>query len=378
MNILLVTLFPLELNTSVSISNVGLLKGLIQLGHKVTVLVPWMGNNGDKDDASLDLPINILRISGPVYGEHYKLIKNRIIRKLIKELSFLNETTNAYLPYADSIDVPKEYFDVVISTSDPKGSHLFTKRLINRGLQYGQWIQHWGDPLSGDINRRNCYPSWLIQKYEQHIIKQADKVVYVSPFTLHQQQKDIPIYSHKMCFVPLPCNEKVDTMEPIAQSNRLRLSYLGDYLPSTRNILPLYNAVKQLDNVELTIAGISSLRLKDTKNIHVFPRLPMSDVHRIEAESDVLVSVGNLRGTQIPGKIYYIASTQKHILVIVDGDNKDAMKQYINSYDRYVCCDNTVESIQQVLSDIQSVKKEYLIPSILLPINVASAVLSKM
>ena len=40
MKVLFVTLFPLEDNTSVTISNYGLLMGLRELGHEVTILMP--------------------------------------------------------------------------------------------------------------------------------------------------------------------------------------------------------------------------------------------------------------------------------------------------------------------------------------------------
>lgn len=40
MNILLVTLFSLERNTSVSISNINITKGLLALGYKVTWVMP--------------------------------------------------------------------------------------------------------------------------------------------------------------------------------------------------------------------------------------------------------------------------------------------------------------------------------------------------
>lgn len=40
MNVLLVTLFSLERNTSVAISNISITKGLLELGHKLTWVMP--------------------------------------------------------------------------------------------------------------------------------------------------------------------------------------------------------------------------------------------------------------------------------------------------------------------------------------------------
>ena len=40
MRILFVTLYPLEVNTSVTQSNYGLIDGIIKLGHELTILMP--------------------------------------------------------------------------------------------------------------------------------------------------------------------------------------------------------------------------------------------------------------------------------------------------------------------------------------------------
>ena len=135
--------------------------------------------------------------------------------------------------------------------------------------------------------------------------------------------------------------------------------------------MPLYDAVEELDNVQLTIAGISSLKLESTNHITVLPRIPQTQCHQLEAEADVSVTVCNLRGTQIPGKVYYAAATQKHMLVILDGDEKDKLRAYIESFNRYIVCDNNVESIKEALKTIQSAQErvEYQVPKIFLPEN---------
>lgn len=382
MNILFVTLFPLENNTSVTKSNYGILKGLMDLGHHITIMMPKMSTkNGSYDDA-YDLSMcRIVRIGDQPFGElvphvNPKTLWYKVKHKLHKEFDIL-DITKVYLEEADKISIPDDKYDVVISTSDPKTSHLFVKRLIARGLKYDRWIQHWGDPLNGDITRKNCYPDKIIQWYERRIIKSADKVVYVSPFTAETQKRVYPDLVSRIVFVPLPC-EDIKLSNEVATNTKREfvLSYLGDYNLSIRDIRPLYNACKSMPNVKLIVAGHPGPELEQTNNITIYPRLPLTRVREIEDASDVLVSVGNIRGTQIPGKIYYMASTQKHILVIVDGDNKEEMKRYINSYNRYIYCDNTVDSIMMALSNLRSKKAEYSTPSVLLPVNIASAIIS--
>lgn len=373
MKVLFVTLFPLENNTSVTISNYGVLRGLHQLGHDVTILMPQLSLY----PISMPYDLSMFRIER-IKGKSIYQIRTmpekqslgyKLKRKWNKWFNFL-DFTKYYLKCAKSVSILNEHFDLVISTSDPKTTHVFVKKMIDHGLSCSRWIQHWGDPMYGDITRSNCYPNWVVKCYERRIVKWADKVVYVSPFTADMLKAVHPQYKDKIEFVPLPCEELV-TDTPINTNTILKLVYLGDYSPSIRNILPLYDAVKEMSDVQLTIAGSSSLSLENTDSITILPRIPHTQCHQLESEADVLVTVCNLRGTQIPGKVYYAAASQKHMLVILDGDEKDKLKEYVDSFGRYITCENNPESIQKALSDIRSRKDTttYVVPPIFLPKN---------
>lgn len=380
MKVLFVTLFPLEDNTSVTISNYGLLMGLRELGHEVTILMPHYTSD-DSRACEYDLSdFTIERIPGLSFAECRQVkpltILNRIRRKWHKEFDFLDFTAQMLNAVKD-VPVEGRYYDLILSTSDTKTSHVFVQKLIKRGLKYGRWIQHWGDPMNGDITRRNCYPDKIVQWYERRIIKYADKVIYVSPFTAEAQCDAYPDMEDKIDFVPLPCI-KSDS-EPISKVHRkgekLSLVYMGDYSSSIRNIIPLYEACKQMQDVELTIAGISDLQLQSTENITILPRIPHSQAQEIEAQSDVSVIVCNLRGTQIPGKLYYSAAMQKHLLVLVDGDNPEAIMNYLKSFMRYILAENKIESIKSIINALQISPFNYQCPEELQPINVVKKIL---
>ena len=374
MKVLFVTLFPLENNTSVTISNYGILSGLYKLGHDVTILMPYASDTDMPIPYDLSM-FRIVRIEGMPFDQLRNVpvrqsIRFKLRRKYRKMIEFL-DFTRPYLKSAKNVSIINEHFDLIISTSDPKTSHVFVKKMIKNGLRYTRWIQHWGDPMFGDITRSNCYPDWVIKLYERSIIKMADKIVYVSPFTADMLRENHSSLSNKISFVPLPCIEADYTEEMYKKDkSTLKLVYLGDYSPSIRNIIPLYEAVKPMKNVELTIAGISSLKLDNTDNITILPRIPQEECLKLEKEADVLVTVCNLRGTQIPGKLYYSAGSQKHMLVILDGDNKEALQEYLESYNRYIVCDNIEESIRCMLYKISSINcDKYQVPCILLPKN---------
>lgn len=367
MNILFVTLFPLERNTSVTISNWGLLRGMKEAGHKVTLIMPEWDRPGVYDLAGL----RVIRISGREYG----LSKYWLINKLHNKF-WIFDGTRAYLKNAYKVEIPDEYYDVVISTSDPKTSHLFAEKLIKRGLKYGRWIQHWGDPLSGDVSNLYVYPEWVIKMVEKCILKHADKIVYVLPFTKEVQQASYSQLASRIAFVPLPSDESKSEKRREKNSDVTNVVYMGDYISKYRNIIPLYEACRNMDNVYLTIAGSGILSVPKCENVSISQRVPQPVAQKYESEADVIVAVCNRSGTQIPGKIYYKAHQQKHILVVIDGDNPEAIMNYLKSFNRYELTYNNADAIKEAIRSLENKPSVYACPKELLPINVISQVLA--
>ena len=364
MNILLVTLYSLERNTSVAISNVNITKGLLALGHKVT----WVMPNWERCETEFDSSqVRIVRVSGNDQNRNVGFLR----RKWRSHFGIL-DITRPYLRKWKKVQIPEEYFDVVISTSDPKTSHIFTSKLL-KTIKYGRWIQHWGDPLLDDITRNLWWPRWFVKFYEWNIIRKADKVVYVTPFTCGAQQLAYPREACKISFAPLPADMYTTTTN--LDKECLKVAYLGDYPPSIRDLRPLYDACANLDFTCLTIAGHGP-KFEDRPNIKVLPRIPQNQALEIENNADVIFSACNLRGTQIPGKIFYKASSDKHILVAVEQEYRDEMVRYFESYKRYVVCENTAESIEEALKSLRNRPHEYTTPERLLPENVVKEILA--
>ncbi len=386
MNILFVTLFALETNTSVTKSNYGILKGLLQLGHNVTLLMPEIDSQLSYYDDSFDLSgITVERIKNENVGQKIAChsaqasgVKKKIlsVARAVYGKCRIFDRTKAMLSEAKKFCGFANYYDVVISTSDPKTSHLFVKELIKYGLKFGRWIQHWGDPLAGDVSKSNIYPNFYMEKIERRIIEGADKVVYVSPFTLEAQVKRYVSEKNKLAFVPLPCDKSENKCIKQTSSKYLNVVYLGDYSSHIRNILPLYNTCLKINYVKLTIAGNTDVYLKETDNIKIYPRLPQAKAKEIENKADVIISIGNLSGNQIPGKLYYSASSGKHIVVAIDGENKIEMKKYLESFNRFICCENTVEALTNALMALKNTPDiQYETPARLLPVNVSKEIL---
>ncbi|CAM4161055.1 glycosyltransferase family protein [Lederbergia lenta] len=365
MKFLIVKLSPIEGLNSSMIRTLSLTKGLISLGHNIDFLTIPISDTHVKASGYTFLDkINIIRTSANTNYDSVisKRKKGRIaklsvgmLRKIYHKLSLYNYTYSIAKRVNISL-LKNDHYDVIISVSDPKTSHIAIQRLIAQGLKYGKWIQYWGDPMTYDITNKSVYPSWFIAKKELALLDEADKIVYVSPFTLNKQKKTFPNIANKMHFLPVPYLEK--KYYPRSQNKKFVIGYYGAYSSRVRNIMPLYNSCLELGGqIHLDIIGDSDITLTETNNVNIQPR---GNVSSYEEKVDLLVCMLNSRGTQIPGKVYHYAATNKPILVILDGDQKEEMKEYLESFNRYYMCENNVNSISNKIKEIMSSNKEFM------------------
>lgn len=325
MKILIISLTPIEALTSAMFRTLALARGLAEAGNKIDFLsVPFntLLREGETNDSIKK--INIIRTqpnaaykrvieSGDRKESYAKTIVKKVLRKVWHSCSVYDYTyTIAKNIRIDRL--PVRHYDIVISSSDPKSSHIAVKTLQKQGLTYGKWIQYWGDPLAIDIAQESIYPQFIMRHIERNLLHGADDIVYVSPFTLKEQQKLYPAYKERMRFVPVSYMK--EEVFPEVENRRFVIGYYGNYECMARNIIPFYEACINLDkSVDVSIYGDSDLQLADTENIHIYPRGIIEEHKRI---ADLLVCVMNSQGTQIPGKLYHLAGTNKKVLVVLD------------------------------------------------------------
>ncbi len=370
MKILYVISRPVELNTSASIRNRATVLGLLENGHEVTVLTTEADPNHSAYDAEMSLrdvtKTIYIKLSGiqsvARFGRRFKFFKKLrgyAYRLMVKHEIYDN--FKSMVNHTGVISLKEEKFDIIISSSDPKSSHLFVSTLLQQqGADFsGKWIQIWGDPFAGDITLKADKKLALIRKEEQRLLREADKVVYVSELTRKAQQEAYPESAHKMFNYPIPyMNERITQNRELKNAEQINLIYCGDYMSHVRNLRPLYEAVKQMPNVHLTVCGLSDSPLESCENIEVHSRVPYEQVCEYENKADILVHLSNLKGSQIPGKIYQYSGTNKPILFILDGD-EGALRTYFKEFDRYAFAENTGESIRACLEGIKDAQKQY-------------------
>ncbi|OAS21870.1 hypothetical protein [Paenibacillus oryzisoli] len=363
MKILYVVSRPLEINTSSSIRNRATIEGLLTLGHNVDLITTEFDKNHSNYDHSLsysNLNVRYLKLGG--IQDIAKITRKFKAIQPFKKLAYnvmkffeIYDNLKGIVDYVtkDHLEITDNKYDLIISSSDPKSSHLFVRRMFERGLvNKTPWIQIWGDPFLSDITRSNKLLNSKIKKEEKKLFEFANKIIYVSSLTMNEQKILYPEYSMKMDYIPIPyVKEEVYPNKEI-DKGKLTFLYCGDYSSKIRDIKPLYNAINDSRH-NLIICGLSDINIDCTDRIQVFPRVSFEKTKEFEKECDVLVHLSNIAGTQIPGKIYQYSGTNKLILFILDGQKETLIKTF-NKYSRYIFTDNKKNQIEEIITRIES------------------------
>lgn len=364
MRILYVVSRPLEINSSASIRNINTINELAKEGHYVDVITSQYDinhKNYSKVELHNNVDVEYLNVSGikkaaSITNKYKKFNKIKVyIYKLLKK-NEVYDNLKCIINKIPNLDFSKKEYDLVISSADPKSSHLFVYELFRQNKLIDiPWIQIWGDPFLSDITRTSNKINSKIFREESKLLERANKILYLSEMTVEDQKSLYPKYSNKMGFMPRPYqNELIYNNTFDEEADNLLIVYCGDYNSNVRNIKPLYNAIKNTKH-KLIICGATDIKLEECNNIEIHERVPYQKVLEYEAKADILVHVSNLKGTQIPGKIYHYSSTNKPILFILDGE-KDKIKKVFEKYNRYEFCINEEESIINATTKIKNKK----------------------
>lgn len=374
MKILVINGDCVQTNSSANLCHLAYIRGLLSAGHDVTLL------SADGRDYTLD---NAMVIPAEVeqhtyYGvslyEKLSLRKRsaaasgttpaapasntppqpglgRKVKDFILSLYGVHGIYATFARKARKFRSDSEY-DYILSISTPPSSHLLAHNLLKAGRIHGRhWIQIWEDPWYSDAYGFNN--SAAIRKEEARLLSVAEKVCYVSPLTLKNQQQLFPESADKMFWQPLPFYYQSDS--ETGEFDRNRYGYFGDYAPAARDLAPFYEAARDA-SIEVNICGNPCNLFPSTETVHIHPRLPLDKLKPIENLTNVLIFLCNRKGGQIPGKIYQYSATNKTILFIMDGtpEEQEVLKNYFEKFNRYVFCQNTKEDILRAIRQIEA------------------------
>jgi hypothetical protein len=350
------------------IRNHALIQGLVVQGHEVEFLCLNEVNNVHNQEPLIwheNVTITTLNnqnefnnLQGWTQSNSSSLKKKlkMLIKSLFTKFSVF-DSTYYILKKVESVRINHESYDLILSSSDPKTSHILAKKVIQQGVTYKKWIQYWGDPLAEDITNKTIYSKRTLKKVEANLFDKANHIIYVSPITLQQQIKNFPQFSNKLKFFPIPYANK--TLSQKIHTNNIAIGYFGDYYDKFRNIMPLYNVINTEKNYHLRIVGNTNISLQPTEHIELSNRLPKNKVDELESETDVLVCLLNNKGTQIPGKIFHYAATDKPIIVLYEEGTDPRIINYLASINRFILCKNNETEVKQVLNDANVLRCTY-------------------
>ena len=250
-------------------------------------------------------------------------------------------------------DIP---YDLVISNSSPAASHKMVVLLRDQGhIRFNRWVQIWEDPwyydLYGGRDER-------IRDEEHALLREASEVYYVSPLTLMYQKRSYADCAHKMKCIPLPFLKLAEEETVVVQE--ASFGYFGDYYAKTRNLKPFYEALLRVGACGY-IYGDADIRLPQTECIEVSGRVTLDKLAKIQDKTGILVHLCNLKGGQIPGKIYHYSATKKPILFILDGteEEKRMIRDFFGKFNRYCFCENDADSIAAAMKEIVAHRAQY-------------------
>ena len=376
MKILVINGDCIQTNTSANLCHLAYICGLLDAGHEVSLLSA--DGRDYKTDPAMVIPADVKHytIYGTSFYEKISLKKRERISKFVKTeirsvqdsevndgiVQRLKSAALAFYGvhgiYATFVRRAQKFrsdvaYDYVISISTPVTSHLLTHNLLQTGhIKATHWIQIWEDPWYSDAYGFNGKTD--IFNEEKRLLSFAERICYVSPLTLNNQQRLFPESAEKMFWKPLPYYYKNEGTSQISLRRNV-YGYFGAYYPASRDLQPFYEAAKATD-IEVNICGDPANLFSATARLHIYPRLSLAELKPIEDNTNILVFLCNLQGGQIPGKIYQYSATDKTILFILDGtdDEQAVLKDYFGKFNRYVFCQHTVEDITRAIRQIES------------------------
>ena len=390
MRVLYVTGSCLTKNTSANMSHNGYVQGLLENGAQVDIIMAedswgktdpafseWEHANyyvyrseslkdllrkrGRKTFSETCIP----KDNSSVEENGTAKIQKSSIRSILKKIFYtlfpndpLYPLEEKWLKTASRFKSDIEY-DLVISNSSPAASHKLVSILKSKNaIRFRRWIQIWEDPWYYDLYGGHTEA----QKDEEHgLLREADRIYYVSPLTLMYQKHYFPDCSEKMSFVPLSAFEFSD--EDQTEVIKDTFGYFGDYYSQTRDIEPFYKAAKKT-GIHAYIIGDSNINLSLDDQIQILPRITLDKLLEYQKKTDILVHLCNLKGGQIPGKIYHYSVTRHPILFILDGaeEEKEQIYLFFSKYNRYVFCENKINSIADAILKIMNRKERAEMP----------------
>lgn len=307
-------------NSSAAIRNRILLSGLNRVSTLDVLEFP-MSIKKDKDCS--DIFNKYIKVDGFVqfspsnvensFLSKFKKLMKMALKPYIPDFFYIRKITLTGL-------VNFNDYDLVISSSEPKGLHKLIERNISYyGCRKFKYVQYWGDPWFDDISRPT---NWITKIFEQKLISKADYLIYNSKLTLKRQKNLFKKEASKMHYLPrgLDLSNTTVPNKISLTTAGVSLLYAGDYRSDYRSIQPLVDACSEL-KINLAIAGNGDFDRANSDNcVKELGRISTVELNKLRSSSDVEVVIMNSSGGQLPGKVFDVMLSDKLVILLLDGE----------------------------------------------------------
>lgn len=377
---LFVSTYDLRRNTSGNIRTVALMKGLHDVGHVVHVIFVPSDKESDTEIYKALLSVDKIimypkkqisfvdkkRISKPV-KKSWKVKCLQNIYKFYNRISVYDVfQTKIFNLGKDDLNEVDEDYDYIVSSSEPRSSHKFARKIKTLKHLNSKLIFYWGDPMTNDVASIKLFHS-REEKEENKLISVSDLSLYTNPCAVEYMRRKYPHNASKIHWIATSDISDSSTNNSCCASRTKRIGYFGDYSAIYRNIIPFYNSCVE-NNFDTIICGMGAgVVLTSKANVNVKGRVSRKEVNEFEEECQLLIVIENKTKTgeciQIPGKLYHYALTNKDILVITE--SKNLSKEY-SKFNRFHFIENDKDKIaakihQILLSSSEQSKRKPLV-----------------
>jgi glycosyltransferase involved in cell wall biosynthesis len=257
----------------------------------------------------------------------------------------------------------------VISTGPPFTSHLVG--LFLKKVAEVRWVVEFRDPWSGNEQQpgivRSAFSDFLNAKLEATVIRNADRIVCVTPAMTNHYRTFYPKFAAEKWVTITNGFEKQDFEElgHVSHHPKFTISYLGSLIYA-RSPECLFRAVGELVEEEAIPLGDIAIRfigkcryaegraveemaaehgLKDM--VEVLDFLPRQEALKEMLRAHVLLLLANQQVLQVPGKAYEYLGAGANILAVTE--EKGATADFVNQVGGCVAAPDDYKTIKGII-----------------------------
>jgi glycosyltransferase involved in cell wall biosynthesis len=328
-------------------------------------LFKWMGREGEFKANLLKGSVNTVGVKSDSFMS--------VIRRLFLSLLHIPDEQQGWLPFAIAPclrALKSNSIKCVISTGPPFTSHLVG--LVLKKVAGVRWIVEFRDPWSGNEQQpsivRSAFSDFLNAKLEAAVIRNADRVVCVTPaMTSHYRQSYPKLAAQKWITITNGFEKKdFEDLGHVTRHPKFTICYLGSLIYA-RSPECLLRAVGEL--VEEQVIGICDIAvrfvgqcryadgraveemaaehgLKD--NVEVVDFLPRREALKEMLRAHVLLLLATHQVLQVPGKAYEYLAAGGKILAVTE--EKGATADFINRVGGHVAAPDDHASLKRIIN----------------------------